>query len=61
MDNAKAIAAVAHTLARLSHTRLTKGDAYLDQVPAYHEERDRSRAPPIGATRAETRTDAGRQ
>jgi len=43
MDKPKAITAVAHKLARLIYTMLTKGEEYTDQGQDYYEERYRER------------------
>ena len=43
VDRAKAITAVAHKLARLIYTLLTKGTEYTDKGQDYHEERYRQR------------------
>lgn len=43
MDKAKAVTAVAHKLARLIFTLLTRGQEYTDQGQAYYEERYRQR------------------
>ena len=43
LDKAKAITAVAHKLARLIYTMLTKGTEYVDKGQAYYEERYRER------------------
>jgi transposase len=43
MDKPKAVTAIAHKLARLIYTMLTKGEEYSDQGQAYYEERHRER------------------
>lgn len=43
MDKPKAVTAVAHKLARLIYTMLTKGEEYTDQGQEYYEERYRER------------------
>ncbi|MBK1613608.1 hypothetical protein CKO44_09005 [Rubrivivax gelatinosus] len=43
MDNAKAVTAAAHKLARLIYNLLSKGQEYTDQGQAYYEERYRQR------------------
>ena len=43
MDKPKAVAAAAHTVARLIYTMLTKGEEYTDQGQDYFEERYRER------------------
>lgn len=43
LDKAKAITTVAHKLARLLDTMLTKGTEYVDKGQAYYEERYRER------------------
>ena len=43
LDKAKAITAVAHKLARLIYTMLTKGTEYVDKGQVYYEERYRER------------------
>jgi len=53
MDKPKAITAVAHKLARLIYTMLTKGEEYTDKGQEYYEERYRQRAMHHLAKRAE--------
>jgi transposase len=53
LDRAKAITAVAHKLARLIYTMLTKGEEYTDQGQDYYEERYRQRVMHHLARRAE--------
>jgi len=53
LDQAKAITAVAHKLARLIYTMLTKGAEYTDQGQDYYEERYRQRVMHHLAKRAE--------
>ena len=43
LDKGKAVTGVAHKLARLIYTMLTKGAAYVDQGQQYYEERYRQR------------------
>ena len=43
MDKPKAVTAVAHKLARLIYTMLTKGEEYTDKGQDYFEERYRQR------------------
>lgn len=54
MDKPKAVTAVAHKLARLIYTLLTKGEAYVDQGQQYYEERYRERVLHQLKKRAET-------
>jgi transposase len=53
MDKPKAVTAVAHILARLIYTMLTKGEEYTDQGQQYYEERYRERVLHHLAQRAE--------
>jgi len=53
MDKPKAITAVAHKLARLIYTMLTKGEEYTDKGQEYYEERYRQRVMHHLAKRAE--------